>query len=310
MKLTWIGLLALGLCHSSSLFAANERHCDHYAKTAIKQQIANVANACQQKGARWSPLYIEQNAWCKKVRKSISANETKERNKALKKCGADYKNIDFQNRKYMPQMLDWLFDEMKAATKNDDVVAVKVMHAHGVTIHHQYAFNYGDMLYQAVDLQAEKVAKYLISQGGNPKIIHNGGGNSLSEMIKDPRINYRMLAMLLKNGFDPNYGGEGYSDNFFPLLLAAKKNKYRALQMMLKAGGDPNLKRDSTPLMYAIGNRNMSIVRMLVNAGAKVNESGSGESCSLPLDKAIKSGSGAIVSYLKSKGAKCAFCKP
>ena len=83
------------------------------------------------------------------------------------------------------------------------------------------------------------------------------------------------------------------------------------MQMLLKAKGDPNLGRDQTTLIYAIKNRNMSIVKMLVNAGADVNKRGSYPDGHLsPLDIAQKSGSGGMVKYLKSKGAKCAFCKP
>ena len=99
-----------------------------------------------------------------------------------------------------------------------------------------------------------------------------------------------------------------FSDDYFPVMMAAKQNNYRAMQMLLKAGGEASIARDSTPLMYAIKNRNMAMVKMLLNAGAKVNQSGSMESCSLPLDMAIKSGSRGLINFLKSKGAKRAKC--
>lgn len=304
MKPQWIAALALlSLSFTSSIHAADARFCDHYAKTAIKQQINNVKAGCGHSGLRWSPLYVEQNTWCMTVRKSIAANETKERNKALEKCGTGPSKDDFSKIPFRYSALDSMFAQMKAATIKDDVIAVKVMHAHGVSIHHQDGGNYAAMLYQAVDNQAEKTASYLLSQGADPRIIKNGGGSPLSSMLEDDKINYRMLAMLLANGFDPNYGGEGYTDESYPLILSAKQNDYRSVQMLLKAGAEANFTRDSNALLYAINNRNMSMVRMLVDAGADVNKPASIAPC-LPLDMANKSGSYGLIKYLTGKGAK------
>ena len=177
------------------------------------------------------------------------------------------------------------------------------MHANGVSIHHQYGFNYAAILYHAVDLQAEKTAEYLLSQGADPKIIPNGGGNALAKMLENPKVNYRMLRMLLKKGFDPNYGGEGYADDYFPMLMAAKKNDLKAMQIMLQAGGNPNLARDTTPLLHAIRHRNQTMIHLLMNAGAKPNLAGNYPMCN-PMDEALKTGSQSIINYLKAKGAK------
>ena len=123
-------------------------------------------------------------------------------------------------------------------------------------------------------------------------------------MLTDDKINYRMLAMLLQHDkVDPDYGGEGYSDDYFPLLAATKKNDYRSVQMLLEAGADPNLRRDLTPLVLAIKNRNMSIVKLLVSAGADVNLQSNYPECRA-LDLAKKVGSFGLMQYLKSKGAK------
>lgn len=302
-KLLTTLLLSLSV---SSLQAADARFCDNYAQTAIKQQITNVANGCNQTGLRWSPLYEGQKAWCMSVRDSIASNENNARNAALKACGTDLKKLDWQKLPDIPMVWDRLFDQMLQATKKDDVVAVKVMHAHGVSIHHEEGFNNGAILYHAVDIQAEKVAEYLLSQGANPRGTTNGGGNALSKMIEDPAINYRMLAMLLRKGFNPNYGGEGYSFDSFPLLLAANKNDLRAVQLMLKVGGDPNLMRDFSPLYFAINHKNLAMVKLLVEAGAKLNvEVGIGLGpCSYPLNVAERTGSSGLITYLKSKGAK------
>jgi ankyrin repeat protein len=301
-KLLTALLLSLSV---SSLQAADARFCDNYAQTSIKQQMANIANNCKQTGLRWSPLYEGQKAWCMTVRDSIASNENNARNAALKACGTDLKKLDWQKLPDIPMVWDLLFAQMLQATKKDDVVAVKVMHAHGVSIHHEEGFNNGAILLHAVDLQAEKVAEYLLDQGASPRGTTNGGGNALSRMIEDPTINYRMLAMLLRKGFDPNYGGEGYSFQAFPLLLAANKNDFRAVRMMMSAGGDPNLMRDFSPLYFAITHKNLAMVKLLVEAGAKLNvEIGIGLGpCSYPLNVAERTGSSGLISYLKSKGA-------
>ena len=305
MKLSWTTVLVITLFSSKSLLAADASFCDQYAKTSIKQQLSNITASCKQKGLRWSSLYDDQHAWCLTVRQSIADNETKARNEALDKCGAPLSKAVWKDDKSFPSAGFWRYTEMKAATKKDDLNAVKFMVSQGVVTSDPGGDNDGGLLYLAVDHQAEKVSEYLLDQGKSPQSIPNGGGNALAAMVGDAKINYRMLAMLLKRGFDPNYGGEGYRDEYFPVMMATIKNNYHALKVLLKAGGDPNITRDSTPLNYAIKNRNLSIVKLLIESGAKVNASGTFlDGDQLPLDIALKSGNQEIANYLKSKGAK------
>jgi len=296
-------VLSIGI--STNLHAADPQFCDTYAKTAVKQQIGNVAQSCAEKGSLWSPSYVTHSAWCAKATKDTALKQTEIRSNALGSCGADSRKINWNTLPDIPAVWDRLFAQMLEATKQDDVEAVKVMHANGVSINHNEGGNNGTMLYHAVDRQAEKTASYLLSQRASPSATTNGGGNALSKMLEDKNINYRMLGTLLKKGFDPNYGGQGRGDAAFPLLLAAKKNDYTAVQMMLSAGGNPNLKRDETPLLYAIGHRNMSMVKLLIQSGANPNLSNTRSPC-LPLDKALKSGSRGVIDFLKSKGANTA----
>ena len=307
MKYSWTALV-ITLFASQSLLAASPSFCDQYAKTSIKQQLSNITASCNQKGLRWSALYAGQNAWCRTVRQSIAENETNERNKALAKCGAPLSKAVWKDDEKFPSASYWRYTEMQAAAKKDDLIAVKFMQSEGVLTSDPGGDNDGGLLYISVDHQAEKVSKYLLTQGKSPQSIPNGGGNALAAMVGDAKVNYRMLAMLLKNGFSPDYGGEGYVDDYFPVLMAAKKNKYRVMQMLLKAGGSANIARDSTPLIYAIKNRNMSMVKMLVEAGADVNKVGAVDGHLLPLDIAEKTGSRGLMNYLTSKGAKCGRC--
>ncbi|MGB1010224.1 MAG: ankyrin repeat domain-containing protein [Thiolinea sp.] len=284
--------------------AADSRYCDHYAQTAVKQQVANIAHSCNQTGLRWSPLYVGQKKWCATVRREVADKETKARNAALLSCGTNMQKINWNKLPHVPGVWDALFAQMLAATKKDDVVAVKVMHANGVSIHHEEGFNNGTLFYHAVDIQAEKVSEYLLSQGAKvDESTPNGGGSALSRMLSDAKINHRMLAMLLRMGVDPNAVVEGYSDSVFPLIAAVENNHQQAVQMLLNAKANPNLFRDNPALHYAVDNRNMNIVKMLVNAGADVNAKDLYGVCTT-LDKARKSGSQGIINYLKSRGAK------
>ena len=63
------------------------------------------------------------------------------------------------------------------------------------------------------------------------------------------------------------------------------------------------MQEHTTPLLYAVEKKNMSMTKLLVESGANPNLAGEGSSC-LPLDVAFKSGSRGVIDYLKSKGAK------
>ena len=307
MKRSWMAILLATSFVSSPLLAADGRYCDNYAKTSIKQQFTNIVKSCRQQGIRWSSLYQGQYDWCRTVRIKFADNETRIRNQALQNCGTSLDEKAWEKTENT-SAATWLYLSMQAAAKKDDLTAVKYMQSLGVVTSDPGGDNDGGLLYIAVESQAERVSKYLLSIGKNPKQIPNGGGNALAAMLNNKKVNYRMLGMLLRNGFDPNYGGEGYSDSYFPVLQAAIKNDYQAMLMLLKAGGDPNVSRDSTPLIYAIRNRNMSIVRALLGAGADVNASIPDNFCEKALDAAVRSGSASLVNTLKSKGAKSAGC--
>ncbi|MGB1309988.1 MAG: ankyrin repeat domain-containing protein [Leucothrix sp.] len=299
--LTTLALLSL----NAGLYAADGRFCNDYARTAVKQQVSNIAQSCAEKGPKWSPSYIGHKAWCLGASKANAIKESDARRNALSSCGADTGKINWQTLPDIPRVWDRLFSQMLTAAKKDDATAVNIMHKSGVNIKHNQGAKNGTILYHAVDLQAEKTAVYLLSQNANPRATTHNGGSALSKMIEDKRVNYRMLAALLKKGFDPNYGGKANGDAAFPLLLAAQKNDYTAVQMMLKAGGNANLKRDATPLLYAVKNRNMSMITLLIKSGANPNLSGRKSSC-LPLNEAQKGGSRGVIEYLKTKGARTA----
>lgn len=94
------------------------------------------------------------------------------------------------------------------------------------------------------------------------------------------------LESLLAAGADPNLGANGY----FPVSLASTFRKSDVLRILLKHGGNPNLPPLGTlpetwrnidpPLWYALGasmhHDNMENLRLLLEAGADVNQGRSG----------------------------------
>ena len=112
-----VAVLSCALGLHTPLQAADSRFCDHYAQTAVKQQVANIAEGCGGTGLRWSPLYVGQKAWCGTVQKTIANNETKARNKVLASCGTDIKKIAWSNLNRRTVVWDELFNLMKEAAK-------------------------------------------------------------------------------------------------------------------------------------------------------------------------------------------------
>ncbi|CAN5125044.1 ankyrin repeat domain-containing protein [soil metagenome] len=122
---------------------------------------------------------------------------------------------------------------------------------------------------------------------------------------------YRSVETLLALGADPNMQDLYYGDS--PLMESAKIGSAmegsdpRFLKLLLKHGGDPNaeqhgpMKTRDTPLMDACQQGNLDYVKILVNAGAKVNVINEYNDC--PLERAVTQEYPDIVIYLIEKGA-------
>lgn len=311
---------------STNLRAADTAFCDHYARTAIQQQLANIAQGCGQTGLRWSPLYTGQYQWCLTVRQSIAHAETQTRETALQRCNTQSSTqLDWDSLPNIPWVWDQLFAQEVEALASDDATSIEVMHKHGVNIHYDEGFNNGTILYRAINHQSLNISRYLLQQGVDPNRTTNGGQNPLNTMFKryDPQqrkyvkteANTELLQLLLNYGMNPNSFGElGGGD--LPLDLAVENQQWDAAILLLSAGADPNLHDfGSTPLLIrTIQKGDHAGVTLLVNHGANVNQGRFEQSCkdkpdnadTLPLDIALRNNLQNIAQLLKNRGAKTA----
>lgn len=153
----------------------------------------------------------------------------------------------------------------------------------------------------AFDGKVEMV-RMLLDHGVNPNA---GRGLSRSAPIQQCANsgNVEILEMLLKAGADVNAIHAGS----LALGTAATFGHLQFVKMLLEAGANPNLPDESgtTPLMCGVAGRNIGVVKLLVEAGAKLNAVRFRGNAETALDfaednKATKP----IADYLRGLGAK------
>ncbi len=142
-----------------------------------------------------------------------------------------------------------------------------------------------------------------------PTIIKNKRFHYLHKAIEawgHPSI----LELLLANGADPN-DAMGDAKQTLLLAVLAKENvtdeaKLLRIKLLLKAGADPNIKNALyiTPLLLAVLGNSRMLVELLLNAGADME---SISSDATPLVEAIQQGFIDIVRLLLESGAKVNF---
>jgi ankyrin repeat protein len=109
----------------------------------------------------------------------------------------------------------------------------------------------------------------------------------------------QMVEILLEGGADPN-GVQSYGST--PLSYAVGEKQTEILRRLLAAGANPNVIDDwgHTPLSGAASNGNLEMMELLYEAGAGVNPRPAGR---LPLNAAARSGKFEAVQSLLARGA-------
>lgn len=161
----------------------------------------------------------------------------------------------------------------------------------------------GRPLYDAVDRRDLRSVRELIALGANPNYIARGDGSPLIEASRSGQAD--VVRALLSAGADPNLAVRGDGN---PLIQASLAGRLDIVQALVERGANVEsfVPGDETPLIGAARRGDLSVVKYLVERGADVNRAvvaNPGEMRS-PLGMARKNGHGAVVSYLKSQGAR------
>jgi ankyrin repeat protein len=157
----------------------------------------------------------------------------------------------------------------------------------------------------AVDSRNLEIVRLLLDHGASPDPPRDAPKFAPTALAIAARIeDLKIAKMLLAKGADPNRLGRS---GLGPLVPAAEQqNSPAAVRLLLDHGANPNKqvfnhKRGATPLYQAINNENEETVKLLLDAGADVNQV-SYENCS-PLDSAQRRRMENVAELLFDKGA-------
>lgn len=183
------------------------------------------------------------------------------------------------------------------AAQEGDVDAMDFLLQKGASARrvNHYAWN---LLHYAIDSKAEKFDEYddanktilkviqkVLDLGVHPQELSLSRWDALfSAMNSD--LSSDVVELLLNAGANPNLICPVGKERITSILKAIARNDLEKVQLLLKSGANPNMKSlfvsekghswEDPLLITAITNRNVEIVKALVNAGANVNTVGDG----------------------------------
>lgn len=158
-------------------------------------------------------------------------------------------------------------------------------------------------LFEAVRARDVAAVRELIALGADANATLPGDGSPLIEAARRGQI--EIVRMLLAAGADPNLAVRG---DGAPLIQASLAGKLDIVRLLVERGADIEVfvPGDETPLINAAQAGDLDIVSYLVERGADVNRAvpaNPGQMRS-PLGEARRNGHDAVVSFLKSRGAR------
>ena len=145
--------------------------------------------------------------------------------------------------------------------------------------------------------------RYLVDKGADVNRPAPGDGSPLIEAVHSGRS--EVVDLLLAKGADAGLAVRGDGD---PLIAAAGAGRLDLVKTLVEHGASVEsfVPGDETPLINAAQSGDLATVAYLVDKGADVNRAvpaNRGETRS-PLGEAVKHGHGAVIEYLKAKGAR------
>jgi beta-lactamase regulating signal transducer with metallopeptidase domain len=168
---------------------------------------------------------------------------------------------------------------------------------------HAAAGHLGQPLFDAVRARDLASIRDLIARGADVNAVLPGDGSPLIEAARRGRMD--IVQALLATGADPNLAVRG---DGAPLIQASLSGHLDIVQALVARGADVEIyvPGDETPLINAAQAGDLATVTYLVERGADVNravEANPGQMRS-PIGEARRNGHGAVVDYLKSRGAR------
>ena len=134
----------------------------------------------------------------------------------------------------------------------------------------------------AVQQGKPKFVSYLISLGADVNEVQGGitllmraTSGALNSQNRSDRDHYKeIIKILVRN--EAQQKPEGETIEFIPLIQAVLKEDLEVVKYLLDLGLDPNVldQRGQSPLIAAIYKTNVSLVSLLINAGAELNPQG------------------------------------
>ncbi|GAB2256946.1 hypothetical protein Droror1_Dr00023005 [Drosera rotundifolia] len=139
-------------------------------------------------------------------------------------------------------------------------------------------------------------AKYLLEHGADATIASSLGATALHHSAGIGNV--ELVRLLLSKGVDV----DSESDAGTPLVWAAGHAQKDAAEVLLEHHANPNAETedDITPLLSAVAAGSLPCLKLLIQAGAKVNISAGGAT---PLHIAADNGSSEIINCLLDAGA-------
>ncbi len=151
----------------------------------------------------------------------------------------------------------------------------------------------------AAGLGRRDLVDLLLRHGAHPQAANQGRVTAF--LAAGRRGDLATVELLLKeHGADPNQADE---NDFTLLHRAAGRANLELTRLLLQHGAEPNVYRSGiSPLYEAISDGSVDVVRLLLNAGAKIEPPVAGEW--RPLDALTLSGSVEIARMLLARGMK------
>jgi len=122
-----------------------------------------------------------------------------------------------------------------------------------------------------------ETVQHLLSLGTNPNELNNYGSSALSGAAGNcSRDSIKIIKLLFDNGAKLNHQNR---QGLTPIGNASALNCYQNAQLLMQLGADPEIAANNgwTPLISAVANQNINLVKLFLNAGvskAYVNKSG------------------------------------